>query len=398
MLPTKLNRAMEPRTHSKNWASSKSYTSRKNIQKIVFFFCFIFSSISLFGQLELYGLSASDLRPKAERGDASAQYELGRCYFFSVGVTKNLTQAEYWWRKSAEQGYVKAQVMLGSYYNGAFTDGQINYNQSIYWYRKAAEQGDAEGQYGLGFCYHRGLGVSKDYEQAVYWYRKAAKQGFIREYDMNDAEKKYAEQQNQRKSQSYSSNSSSSSSSNSSSSNSQYVNKTDNTYEITKLLNRIMNNPNQKYTDGSLYKGQIKNGKRDGWGIYKFTNGDWYLGQWYNNETNGKGLYLDMTNKFFYSGYYSGSNISSLIKYNRYGEQVYAYSTNQQRKFLYMNEDDFYVMVEDKTSDGLGLMVDDRGKIAFGKAGTPAQGILEGIYFEMGENGWYTFRKNNYGK
>ena len=200
-------------------------------------------------------------------------------------------------------------------------------------------------------------------------------------------------------SNSYTSNNSSSSSSNNSSSNSQYTNKQAiNTYEMTRLLNRMMNNSNQKYTDGSLYKGQLKNGKRDGWGIHKFPNGDWYLGQWNNNEMYGKGLYLDMTNKFFYTGFFSGSSVSALIKYNKYGEQDNANSTNQQRKLLYKYEDDNHILVENQTSDGLGLMVDDRGKIVFGKAGTPSQGIIEGIYFQMGENGWYTFRKNNYGE
>ena len=40
----------------------------------------------------------------AKAGDAAAQYNLGVCYYNGDGVPKDLTQAAYWFRKSAEQG------------------------------------------------------------------------------------------------------------------------------------------------------------------------------------------------------------------------------------------------------------------------------------------------------
>lgn len=45
------------------------------------------------------------------------------------------------------------------------------------WWRKAAEQGHVAAQSDLGYCYHLGLGVTKDAQAAAEWYRRAAEQG-----------------------------------------------------------------------------------------------------------------------------------------------------------------------------------------------------------------------------
>ena len=51
------------------------------------------------------------LRQPAERGDASAQYQLGVCYDKGAGVQAN--EAVKWYRKAAEQGYAAALCNLG---------------------------------------------------------------------------------------------------------------------------------------------------------------------------------------------------------------------------------------------------------------------------------------------
>ena len=48
----------------------------------------------------------------AELGNAEAQYKLGCCYETGDGVEKDLKEAEYWFRKSAEQGEEQAQAAL----------------------------------------------------------------------------------------------------------------------------------------------------------------------------------------------------------------------------------------------------------------------------------------------
>ena len=52
-----------------------------------------------------------------------------------------------------------------------------DYSEAVFWYRKAAEQGFATGQDGLGYAYSHGKGVPQNYAEAARWYRKAAKQG-----------------------------------------------------------------------------------------------------------------------------------------------------------------------------------------------------------------------------
>ena len=51
-------------------------------------------------------------RKAAEQGDAQAQNNLGVCYYLGYGVQKDLTQAEFWLRKAADQGHAKARKAL----------------------------------------------------------------------------------------------------------------------------------------------------------------------------------------------------------------------------------------------------------------------------------------------
>ena len=81
-------------------------------------------------------------------------------------------------KKSAEQGYIPAQYMLGKmYYEGLGTIQ--NYYEAVIWYRKAAEKGDSTSQYKLGLMYYNGQAVKQDYTEAEKWLTKAAEQGEI---------------------------------------------------------------------------------------------------------------------------------------------------------------------------------------------------------------------------
>ena len=84
----------------------------------------------------------------AEKGDADAQFNLGKIYYDGKGVEKSYEQAVYWWAKAAEQGYAKAQNNLGvCYYWGEGVEQ--SYEQAVYWWTKAAEQGNGNAQYCL---------------------------------------------------------------------------------------------------------------------------------------------------------------------------------------------------------------------------------------------------------
>ncbi len=108
--------------------------------------------------------------------DASAQNNLGNCYYYGDGVKKDYAEAVKWYRKAADQGDADAQYNLGDCYCSGKGIEQ-DYAEAVKWYRKAADQGDADAQYNLGICYDTGRGVEQDYAEAAKWYRKAADQG-----------------------------------------------------------------------------------------------------------------------------------------------------------------------------------------------------------------------------
>ena len=100
--------------------------------------------------------------PKAEKGDAQSQYELGCAFSFgNLGVVKDEVQAVNWFRKATEQNYAPAQYNLGVCYENG--QGLVkDYVEAAKWFRKAAEQNLASAQFNLGVCYYDGQGVAKD--------------------------------------------------------------------------------------------------------------------------------------------------------------------------------------------------------------------------------------------
>lgn len=119
-----------------------------------------------------------------DRGNADAEYELGRMYLWGRGVPQDYAQANYWFQKAADHGLAKAKYAIGDlYYYG---DGvSQNYSEAIVWYRKAADHGDATAEHALGLMSYYGHGVPQSYTEAMVWYRKAADQGYAKsEYDI----------------------------------------------------------------------------------------------------------------------------------------------------------------------------------------------------------------------
>jgi len=117
------------------------------------------------------------LHQTAEEGDASAQNELGDCYFDGTSVPPDHSKAVYWYRRAAEQGHVEAERNLGC----CLIHGQgvpQNATQGVRWLHRAAQRGDAAAQQSLCVCYVEGIGVSVDGKVAMEWLAKSAAQGF----------------------------------------------------------------------------------------------------------------------------------------------------------------------------------------------------------------------------
>ena len=48
----------------------------------------------------------------AEQGQKEAQYQLGNCYYYGIGINKDINRAKEWYRKASEQGHIEAQSKL----------------------------------------------------------------------------------------------------------------------------------------------------------------------------------------------------------------------------------------------------------------------------------------------
>jgi hypothetical protein len=118
-------------------------------------------------------------RKSADQGYAKAEYGVGFMYFHGKGVPQDYTEALHWYRKAADQGYVYAQGELGYMYETGKGVPQ-DYSEALLWYHKAADQGDAFSQNELGYMYYYGKGVQEDNAESARWYRKAAEQGYAK--------------------------------------------------------------------------------------------------------------------------------------------------------------------------------------------------------------------------
>ena len=124
-----------------------------------------------------YATAFREYRLAAERGDASAQNNLGVMYAMGRGVAQDHALAAHWYRLAAEQGDARAQYNLGFMY----ADGRgvpRDHAKAVKWYRLAADHGDAGAQNNLGFMYLNGRGVAEDQVQAHMWFDLAAAQGY----------------------------------------------------------------------------------------------------------------------------------------------------------------------------------------------------------------------------
>ena len=118
----------------------------------------------------------ADLTAKAEKGEAEAQFELGRRYQVGTGVAKDDAQALQWFLKAGQRDHARALVSLGSIYAHGFGVKE-DWAESIRWYRLAALQGDRVAQHNLGLDYNHGHGVERDFAEAARWFRLGAEQG-----------------------------------------------------------------------------------------------------------------------------------------------------------------------------------------------------------------------------
>lgn len=122
------------------------------------------------------GAEIDELRAKAEKGDAFAQFELAERYAAGLGTPKDEKAALDWYLKSAAREYTPAYVGLGSIYSQGLGVKQDD-AEAIRWFPKAALAGNPIAQDKLGLAFELGRGVERDYETAAAWYGLGVSQG-----------------------------------------------------------------------------------------------------------------------------------------------------------------------------------------------------------------------------
>lgn len=118
----------------------------------------------------------SELKQKAEAGDAASQFALARAYENGKGVPQNGTLAFQWCRKAAEQGNADAQNELGIMYRNGI-GVERNKEEAVNWYKKAARQGNSHAMFNLGAAYYNGDGVEINDITAYAWFLLAKQAG-----------------------------------------------------------------------------------------------------------------------------------------------------------------------------------------------------------------------------
>jgi TPR repeat protein len=116
-----------------------------------------------------------DIQMKASAGHLREELELADDYFAGRGVTRDLSQAVYWYRKAAEQGDPGAQVNLGYFYVtgiGVKPDAE----QAVRWFQRAAASGSRVGKLNLAVDYLNGTGVRQDTQLGLSLLNELARQ------------------------------------------------------------------------------------------------------------------------------------------------------------------------------------------------------------------------------
>ncbi len=145
--------------------------------RLTFLFLWVFSPLLWLQSAVLPSASAQSLtevRAKAEMGDAQSQFDLGFAFSFGgLGLARDKVEELKWYRKAAEQNHVKAQHALGTIL--AFSPGTAG--EGVSWLHKAAEQKNVGSQVLLGSLYRDGQGAVRNYVEAAKWYHLAGAQG-----------------------------------------------------------------------------------------------------------------------------------------------------------------------------------------------------------------------------
>ena len=130
-------------------------------------------------------LAFSYFRQGAEAKEEQAMLNLGNCYFYGMGTTKDEKMALKWWTAAAEAGNAYALSQVGDCY--CYGIGvEKDYAKAAAYYTQAAEKNVPNALYRLGLLYYSGEGVEQDRTQAEMLMMKARDGGMKEAGDFLD--------------------------------------------------------------------------------------------------------------------------------------------------------------------------------------------------------------------
>lgn len=114
---------------------------------------------------------------QSDKGNASAAAQLG--WYLQRGSWKNSEESFKFLKLAAERGDSSAQLELGKLFEsgGSLLNDDVDivqdFGKSATWYEKASMQDNHDAQGNLARLYEEGLGVTKDLMKASYWRQKS---------------------------------------------------------------------------------------------------------------------------------------------------------------------------------------------------------------------------------
>jgi TPR repeat protein len=124
----------------------------------------------------------------ANKGNAQAQYKLGKLYLDGIVVPLDIGAGFYWLQESAKQNNVHAQCSLGVIQLRGLFGVEINPLIAFQWFRLASEQGDDDATKYLAECFLLGKGTEKNIDEVIRIWKKFAQERDVERQDRTGLE------------------------------------------------------------------------------------------------------------------------------------------------------------------------------------------------------------------
>ena len=136
------------------------------------------AAASATGLSTTWGQSIASWQTESDRGNATAQFLLGRAYHRGEGVEKDDIRSLELLTKAADGGSLEAMDGIGYLYlTGAGVEASES--KALEWYRKAAEKGLPKAQLNFGLLLRQGKEIERSNEEGLKWLEKAARAGTL---------------------------------------------------------------------------------------------------------------------------------------------------------------------------------------------------------------------------